>query len=55
MGKNTQQIINLHKIDKKLNEIHEGKGDLPSLIKKEENKLAEIKNEYPNSWVVKEI
>jgi len=43
MEKNTQQIINLHKIDKKLNEIHEGKGDLPSLIKKEENKLAEIK------------
>ena len=40
---NTDLIISLHKIDKKLNAIHESKGELPSQISKEENKIKEIK------------
>ena len=40
---NTKLIINLHKIDKRLDLIHESKGELPSLINEKENKIKEIK------------
>ena len=39
---NTELIINLHKIDKRLDAIHESKGELPSLITKEEGLLTYI-------------
>ena len=41
---NTGLIINLHKIDKRLDAIHDSKGELPSLISKKEKQLEEIKN-----------
>ena len=44
MELNTELIINLHKIDKRLDAIHESKGELPSLISKKEKQLEDIKN-----------
>ena len=35
----TQKIINLHKIDVRLQEIHEEKGDLPEIIKEQKDEI----------------
>lgn len=39
----TQLIVDLHKIDKRLNQIEEGKGDLPSQIQELQDKLNSFK------------
>ena len=39
----TKRIIDLHKIDKRLNQIEDEKGDLPALISEEEENLYEFK------------
>ena len=39
----TQLIVDLHKIDKRLNQIEEGKGDLPSQIQELQDKLNNFK------------
>lgn len=40
----TQLIVDLHKIDKRLNQIEEGKGDLPSQIQELQDKLNDFKD-----------
>ena len=43
----TQLIVDLHKIDKRLNQIEEGKGDLPSQIQELQDKGYDVPN-YPD-------
>ena len=38
----TKNIIELHKIDKRLNQIEETKGDLPSIIEEQEETLNDL-------------
>ena len=39
----TQKIINLHKIDVRLQEIHDEKGDLPELIKEQKDEINDLR------------
>lgn len=39
----TKSIIKLHKIDKRLNQIHDEKGDLPSIINEQEETLQTLR------------
>ena len=45
----TQKIINLHKIDVRLQEIHEEKGDLPELIKEQKDEIKELNSKILDS------
>ena len=39
-----KKIIDLHKIDQQILEIHDSKGALPGIIEKQENKVEDLKN-----------
>ena len=45
----TQSIITLHKIDKRLSQIHDEKGDLPSIIADQEEILENLKESLSSS------
>ena len=45
----TQKIINLHKIDVRLQEIHEEKGDLPELIKEQKDEIKDLNSKISDS------
>ena len=42
MDLDIKRIIDLHKIDQQMLEIHEGKGDLPNIINDQEYKIEEL-------------
>ena len=44
MDLETKKIINLHKIDLRLQEIYEEKGDLPEIIQEQKEKIKNLKN-----------
>ena len=45
----TQKIINLHKIDVRLQEIHEEKGDLPELINEQKDEIKDLNSKILDS------
>ena len=45
----TQKIINLHKIDVRLQEIHEEKGDLPELINEQKDEIKDLNSKNSDS------
>jgi|TARA_B110001454_G_scaffold205187_1_gene214570 hypothetical protein len=49
MDLDVKKIINLHKIDTRLQEIHDEKGGLPEIINEQKEKVDELKNEIHQS------
>ena len=49
MDLDVKKIINLHKIDTRLQEIHDEKGGLPEIINDQKEKLDELKNKIHQS------
>ena len=49
MELDTQKIINLHKIDVRLQEIHEEKGDLPELINEQKDEIKDLNSKISDS------
>ena len=49
MNLDVKKIINLHKIDTRLQEIHDEKGGLPEIINEQKEKLDELKNQIHQS------
>ena len=45
----TKKIINLHKIDVRLQEIHDEKGDLPELIKEQKDEIEDLNSKISDS------
>ena len=55
MDLDIKRMIDLHKIDQQIIEIHEGKGDLPSIIEEQENKIKELENQISDSQTKLEL
>jgi len=49
MDLDVKKIINLHKIDTRLQEIHDEKGGLPEIINEQKEKVDELKNKVHDS------
>jgi len=49
MDLDVKKIINLHKIDTRLQEIHDEKGGLPEIINEQKEKVDELKNKIQES------
>ena len=49
MDLDIKKLIDLHRIDNQILEIHEGKGDLPNLISERENKVKDLEDILKNS------
>jgi len=55
MDLDIKRMIDLHKIDQQIIEIHEGKGDLPNIIEEQENKINELKNQISDGQMKLEL
>ena len=51
MDLDIKRMIDLHKIDQQILEIHEGKGDLPNIIEEQENKIKALEKQISDNQI----